>query len=182
MAEHSIAMENRSFLIGGCILARTVGSEMPEYQLRLWDGQREYFGNNNTGLGSSGNVIGYREGGDQPLSPRKLTGLRKYTAITLKRGYTEDSAFATWAAEVTASAGSLGSEVSLANYRKSIYLEFYKEAGQLTVGYRISNGWVSEYPAMPPGGIRLHSLHLRNGKSVEEKLSTIFEESLSRGS
>jgi hypothetical protein len=33
---------------------------MPEYKLRLWDGQREYFGNNNTGLGSSGNVIGYR--------------------------------------------------------------------------------------------------------------------------
>ena len=175
-----IAMENRSFLIGGCILAGTVGGEMPEYKLRLWDGQRQYFGNNKTGLGSSGKVIGYREGEDHLLSPRKLTGLRKYTAITLKRGYTEDSAFATWAAEVTASAGSLGSEVSLANYRKSIYLEFYNEAGQLTVGYRISNGWVSEYSAMPPGGLRLHNLHLRNGKSVEEKLSTIFEESLSR--
>lgn len=174
-------MENRSFLIGGCILAGTVGGEMPEYQLRLWDGQREYFGNNNTGLGSSGNVIGYREGADQPLSVRKLMGLRKYTNITLKRGYTEDSsAFATWAAEVTGSAGSLGSEVSLANYRKSIHLEFYNEAGQLTVGYRISNGWVSEYPAMPPGAMRLHNLHLRNGRSVEEKLSTIFEESLSR--
>lgn len=154
---------------------------MPKYKLRLWVGQREYFGNNNTGLGSSGNVVKYREGDDSPLSVRKLTGLRKYTNITLKRGYTENSsAFATWAAEVTGSAGSLGSEVSLANFRKDLYLEFYNEAGQLAVGYRIAKGWVSEYPAMPPGGIRLHNLHLRNGKSVEEKLSTIFEESLSR--
>ncbi len=152
---------------------------MPKYKLRIWDGQREYFGNNNTGLGSSGNVIGYREGADQPLSPRKLTGLRKYTAITLKRGYTEDSALATWAAEVTASAGSLGSEVSLANYRKSIFLEFYNEAGQLVVNYRISGGWMTEH--LPQRGLLLHNLQLRDGKTVREKLAAIFEASLSRG-
>jgi phage tail-like protein len=147
---------------------------MPKYKLRIWDGQREYFGNNNSGLGSSGNVVGYREGGDQPLSPRKLTGLRKYTAITLKRGYTEDSAFATWAAEVTASAGS---EVSLANYRKSIHLEFYNEAGQLVVNYRISAGWMTEH--LPKRGLLLHNLQLRDGKTVREKLTAIFEASLS---
>ena len=158
------------------------GAEMPKYKLRLWDGQREYFGDNNTGLGSSGNVIGYREGGDDPLSPRKSPGPTKFDPITMKRGLTQDSAFANWAAKVTGFAASLGSEVSLANFRKDIYLEFSNEAGQPVVKYRISNGWVSEYPAIPPGGIRLHNLHLRNGKSVEEKLSTIFEESLSRRS
>lgn len=153
---------------------------MREYKLRMWDGQRMYFGNSHTGLGSSGDVVVYRDGNDGGLSPRKLTGLTKDNASTLQRGLTQDSAFANWAAKVTGSAGSLGSEVSLANFRKDIYLEFYNEVGQLVVRYRISNGWVVEYPALPPGGVRLHNLHLRDGKSVEEKLSTIFEDSLSR--
>jgi T4-like virus tail tube protein gp19 len=43
----------------------------------------------------------------------------------------------------------LGSEVSLANFRKDIYLEFYNEAGQLVIAYKIYRCWVSEYQAMP---------------------------------
>ena len=43
----------------------------------------------------------------------------------------------------------LGSEVSLANFRKDIYLEFYNEAGQLVIAYKIFRCWVSEYQAMP---------------------------------
>ena len=43
----------------------------------------------------------------------------------------------------------LGSEVSLASFRKDIYLEFYNEAGQLVIAYKIYRCWVSEYQAMP---------------------------------
>ena len=39
--------------------------------------------------------------------------------------------------------------MSLANFRKNIYLEFYNEAGQLVIAYKIYRCWVSEYQAMP---------------------------------
>jgi len=42
----------------------------------------------------------------------------------------------------------MGSEVSLANFRKDIYLELYNEAG-VVMGYKILSCWVSEYQAMP---------------------------------
>ncbi len=102
----------------------------------------------------------------------------KYDEITLERGLTQDSAFANWAAEVMGSASSPGSEVSLANFRKDIYLEFYNEAGQLVVNYRISGGWMTEH--LPQRGLLLHNLQLRDGKTVREKLTAIFEASLSR--
>ena len=39
--------------------------------------------------------------------------------------------------------------VSLANFRKNMYLEFYNEAGQLVLAYKIYRCWVSEYQALP---------------------------------
>jgi phage tail-like protein len=45
--------------------------------------------------------------------------------------------------------GGLGSEISLKNFRKDIILEFYNEAGQLMIAYRLHRCWVSEYLAMP---------------------------------
>jgi phage tail-like protein len=33
--------------------------------------------------------------------------------------------------------------------RKDIYLEFYNEAGQLVMAYKIYRCWVSEYQAIP---------------------------------
>jgi phage tail-like protein len=45
-------------------------------------------------------VAGFREASVKPVRQRaaapKLRGLRKYTSITLKRGYTTDSAFQKW--------------------------------------------------------------------------------------
>jgi phage tail-like protein len=43
----------------------------------------------------------------------------------------------------------LGAEVSLANFRKNLYLEIYNEAGQLVIAYKIYRCWVSEYQALP---------------------------------
>jgi phage tail-like protein len=43
-----------------------------------------------SGLTTDTDPIDYREGNDNKLTVRKLSGLRKYTNITLKRGYTQD--------------------------------------------------------------------------------------------
>jgi phage tail-like protein len=48
------------------------------------------------GLTLSTDPVDYREGTDGPLSVRKLTGLRKYTNITLKRGYTQNEDLWKW--------------------------------------------------------------------------------------
>jgi len=42
-----------------------------------------------TGLTAEGDPVEYREGTDKELHVRKLTGLRKYSNISLKRGKTE---------------------------------------------------------------------------------------------
>src|SRR5262247_4276859 len=49
-----------------------------------------------SGLTAEGDAVDYREGTDKQLNVRKLVGLRKYTNITLKRGYTQDTSLWTW--------------------------------------------------------------------------------------
>lgn len=93
-------------------------------------------------------VVEHRCGGD-PSTGHKSPGRNKFEAITLERGLTQDKAFHDWAGLVWNFGALLGSEVSLANMRKDIYLEFYNEAGQLVMAYKIYRCWVSEYQAMP---------------------------------
>src|ERR1700733_11102880 len=88
-------------------------------------------------------VVTHREGGD-PSSSRKSPGRNEYDAITLERGVTHDLEFEKWALMVWSLGNGLGSEVSLANFRKDILLEFYNEAGQLAITYQIYRCWVSE--------------------------------------
>jgi phage tail-like protein len=57
--------------------------------------------------------------------------------------------FEQWAAKVWNFGAGLGSEVSLADFRKDIVLELYNEAGQKVFGYNIYRCWVSEYQALP---------------------------------
>lgn len=49
-----------------------------------------------SGLSAEGDPVEYREGTDVPLTVRKLVGLRKYTNITLKRGYVQNDTFWKW--------------------------------------------------------------------------------------
>ena len=62
---------------------------------------------------------------------------------------THDLEFETWASKVWQLQAALGSEVSLADFRKDIILDFYNEAGQLAISYHIFRCWVSEYQALP---------------------------------
>ncbi len=93
-------------------------------------------------------VVEHRDGGD-PSTSYKSPGRIKYEAITLERGLTQDLTFHDWAGLVYNYGAALGAEVSLANFRKDIYLELYNEAGQLVIAYKIYRCWVSEYQALP---------------------------------
>jgi len=93
-------------------------------------------------------VVEHREGGD-PSTSHKSPGRQKYEAISLDRGLTQDKNFHDWAGKVWNFGSGLGSEVSLADMRKDIYLEIYNEAGKLVKAYKIYRCWVSEYQAIP---------------------------------
>ena len=113
-----------------------------------WDG-RYVLGVSKVGaLKRTTEVVEHREGGD-PSTVRKSPGQTKYEPITLERGVTHDEEFEKWAARVWDLGSGLGAEVSLKNFRKNMILEFYNEAGQLAIAYKIYNCWVSEYQALP---------------------------------
>ena len=137
------------------------------------DGEREFYGT----LQSDSDVVDYRAG-DDPTSVHKSPGRTKYDGITLERGVTQDSSFSNWASAVSASAS--GWEVPSKSFRKGIFLEFSDEAGQATVRYDIQGSSLTEHQLMPPGGVILHNLLRRDGKTVEEKLGQIVEETLKR--
>src|SRR5262245_46906548 len=55
-----------------------------------------------TGLTAEGDAVAYREGDDKFNSVRQLMGLRKYSNITLKRGFTQNTALWDWYAAIAA--------------------------------------------------------------------------------
>ena len=93
-------------------------------------------------------VVMNREGGD-PSSSRKSTGITQFEPITLERGLTDDPSFESWANLVWQYGAALGSEMSLNEFRKDIYIELYNEAGQLVKAYKVFRCWPSEYRALP---------------------------------
>jgi phage tail-like protein len=93
-------------------------------------------------------VVKHRDGGD-PSSSRKSPGRTEFDAITLERWVTHDPEFELWAGTVWSLGNGLGSEVSLASFRKDLIIELYNEAGQLAIAYNVYRAWVSEYQALP---------------------------------
>jgi phage tail-like protein len=113
-----------------------------------WDGRYVAGIRRVSQLRRSTEVVEHREGGD-PSMPHKSPGQTSHDAITLERGVTQDTAFEEWANKVWKPGAGLGGEVALADFRKDIVLEFYNEAGQLVLAYKIFRCWVSEYVALP---------------------------------
>lgn len=104
----------------------------------------------------------HRDGGD-PTTERKSPGKTTYEAVTLERGVTHDPDFENWANLVH----SLDSPMSLANFRKDIILDFFNEAGQLTISYKLLRCWPSEYQALPQldagtAGVAIQTIKLEN--------------------
>ena len=111
-------------------------------------------------------MVEHREGGD-PSTGRKAPGRTTYEAITLERGVTHDTEFEKWANKVWNFGAGDGSEVSLADFRKDILIDFFNEAGQKVLSYKVYRCWVSEYQALPEldanaNAVAIQTLKLEN--------------------
>ena len=131
-----------------------------------WDGRFVAGISKVSALKRSTEIVEHREGGD-PSTSRKSPGRTKFEAITLERGVTHDLEFERWANKVWNFGSGLGAEVSLADFRKDLILEFYNEAGQLALAYRIFRCWVSDFQALPDldanaNAVAIQSLKLEN--------------------
>lgn len=119
------------------------------FKFRLkWNGKYVAGISKVSALKRSTEIVEHREGGD-PSTEHKSPGRSKFEAITLERGVTHDPEFENWAGKIWNFKAGMGSEVSLADFRKDIILEFYNEAGQLAISYNIYRCWVSEYQSLP---------------------------------
>ena len=131
-----------------------------------WDGRFVAGVSKVSALKRSTEVVEHREGGD-PSTARKSPGRTKYEPITLERGVTHDPEFERWANKVWNFGAGLGSEVSLADFRKDIIIEFYNEAGQLALAYKVFRCWASEFQALPDldanaNAVAIQTLKLEN--------------------
>ncbi|HEY4114156.1 MAG TPA: phage tail protein [Rhizomicrobium sp.] len=139
-----------------------------------WDGVYVAGISKVTGLKRTTEVVKHREGGD-PSSSRKSPGRTEYDAITLERGVTHDVAFEQWANKVWNYGAGLGMEVSLKDFRKDLYLEFYNEAGQLAIGYKIYRCWVSEWQSMPDLDANANAVAIQHIKLENEGWERDYE-------
>lgn len=117
-----------------------------------WDGAYVAGVSKVSSLKRTTEVVKHRDGGD-PSTSHKSPGRTEYEAITLERGVTHDLAFEQWANKVwdyqNAQAQNADQEVSLADFRKDVIIDFFNEAGQKVISYHVYRCWVSEYQALP---------------------------------
>jgi phage tail-like protein len=113
-----------------------------------WDGRYVAGISKVSALKRTTEVVKHRDGGD-PSTSRKSPGRSEFDAISLERGVTHDLEFENWARKVWQIKAGLGAEVSLKDFRKDIIIDFYNEAGQLAISYKVYRSWVSEFQALP---------------------------------
>ena len=139
------------------------------FKFRLkWDGQYVAgLSKLSGGLKRMTEVVKHREGGD-PSTTRKSPGRTEFEAITLERGVTHDTSFEAWANKIWNLGAGLGSEVSLADFRKDIILDVMNEAGQKVLSYKIYRCWVSEYQALPDLDANANAIAIQHIKLENE--------------
>jgi phage tail-like protein len=139
------------------------------FKFRLkWDGQYVAgLSKLSGGLKRTTEVVKHREGGD-PSTTRKSPGRTEFEAITLERGVTHDTSFEAWANKIWNLGAGLGSEVSLADFRKDIILDMMNEAGQKVLSYKIYRCWVSEYQALPDLDANANAIAIQHIKLENE--------------
>jgi phage tail-like protein len=119
-----------------------------QFKFRLkWDNKYVAGVSKVSALKRATEVVEHREGGD-PSTAHKSPGRTKYEAITLERGVTQDTDFEAWANKVWNFGAGLGSEMSLASFRKDVILELLNEQGQVVHAYKIYRCWPSDYVAL----------------------------------
>jgi phage tail-like protein len=145
------------------------------FKFRLkWDGRYVLGVSKASAIRRTTEVVEHREGGD-PSTSRKSPGRTKYEPITLERGVTHDLEFERWANKVWNFGAGLGAEVSLKDFRKDVLLEFYNEAGQLALAYKIYRCWVSEYQALPDLDANANAVAIQHIKLENEGIERDVE-------
>jgi phage tail-like protein len=139
-----------------------------------WDGQYVAGVSKISALRRTTEMIEHREGGD-PSTTRRSPGRTRYEAITLERGVTHDAEFERWASKVWNFGSGLGAEVSLKDFRKDIIIDFYNEAGQLAISYKVFRCWVSEYQALPELDANANAVAIQTLKLENEGWERDFE-------
>jgi phage tail-like protein len=87
-----------------------------------------------SGLDASTDAVDYREGAD-PNHARKLTGLNKYSAITLKRGVTDSDELWRWRKAV----------IDGRTERKNGSIILLDESGVEKIRWNFANAWPSKW-------------------------------------
>ena len=97
-----------------------------------------------SGLYAEGVAVDYREGTDLQRNVRKLVGLRKYTNLMLKRGYTPDSALWKWYNNI------MNGEPD----RRNVTIVLMNEARESVLRWHAENAWINkiEGPAFKASG------------------------------
>ena len=107
-----------------------------------------------SGLTAEGDAVDYREGTDIQQNVRKLTGLRKYSNITLKRGYTPDKSLWRW----------YGNIVNGQPDRRNVTIVLMNEARAPVMRWHAESAWVNkiEGPSFKAAGneIAMESVEL----------------------
>jgi len=139
-----------------------------------WDGKYVAGISKVSGLKRTTEVVKHREGGD-PSTSRKSPGRTEYEAITLERGVTHDKEFEQWANKIWNFGSGLGVEVSLKDFRKDLIIEFYNEAGQLAIAYKVFRCWVSEFQALPDLDANANAIAIQHIKLENEGWERDYE-------
>lgn len=87
-----------------------------------------------SGLTAEGDAVDYREGTDLASNVRKLMGLRKYTNIVLKRGYTQDKSLWAW----------FGNIINGVADRRNVTIVLMNEEHQPVLRWHAENAWINK--------------------------------------
>ena len=106
------------------------------------------------GLTADGDAVDYREGTDLQPNVRKLMGLRKFSNLTLKRGYTQDKALWQWYVNVMNGIAD----------RRNVTIVLLNERRQPVLRWHAENAWINkiEGPALKASSndVAMESLEL----------------------
>jgi phage tail-like protein len=87
-----------------------------------------------SGLTADGDPVEYREGTDIPNTVRKLVGLRKFSNITLKRGYTQNQELWNWYRNIANGQSD----------RRSVSIILMDERKTDVMRWEVENAWINK--------------------------------------
>ena len=86
------------------------------------------------GLTADGDSVDYREGTDLQPNVRKLSGLRKFVNITLKRGYSQDKSLWQWYQNV----------LNGIDDRRNVTVVLLNERREAVLRWHAENAWINK--------------------------------------